>query len=125
MSGPALLSIAAVAAELGVAAHVLRFWEERFAAVAPVRRAGGRRYYRPGDVALLRAVARLTRERGLTLAGIDTLLREIGPAALAARYGGGTASDADADDRKAPASDPDVRVAAKALREALAAFRQA
>ena len=85
-----MMAIGAVAAELGVAAHVLRFWETRFPAIAPVKRAGGRRYYRAADVALLRAVARLSREDGMTLAGIERLIATRGAARIAAEFGGGT-----------------------------------
>jgi len=106
----AMQPIGAVSAELGVAAHVLRFWESRFPAVMPLKRAGGRRYYREGDVALLRAVARLSRERGMTLAGIERLIAERGAVAVAAEHGGGAA---------APTAD--WRSIAAAARERLAA----
>ncbi len=88
----AMKPIGAVAADLGVAAHVLRFWEARLPAIAPLKRAGGRRYYRPADVALLRAVAQLTRERGMTLAGVERLIAERGATAVAAEHGGGAAA---------------------------------
>jgi len=110
----AMQPIGAVAAELGVAAHVLRFWESRFPAVMPLKRAGGRRYYRLGDVALLRAVARLSRERGMTLAGIERLIAERGAVAVAAEHGGGAA---------APTAD--WRSIATAARERLAAALEA
>lgn len=85
----AMRSIGEVSAEIGVPSHVLRFWEARFPAIAPLTRAGGRRYYRANEVALLRAVARLTREQGMTLRGVERLLAERGAAAVAIEHGGG------------------------------------
>ncbi len=81
-------TIGEVAADLGVPTHVLRFWEARFPEVAPLTRAGGRRYYRASEVALLRAIARLTREQGMTLRGVERLLAERGATAIAAEHGG-------------------------------------
>ena len=86
---PPLRTIGEVAAELGVAAHVLRFWEARFPEVAPLKRAGGRRYYRAADVALLGAIRDLAHARGMTLAGIERLLAERGAAGLTGTAVGG------------------------------------
>lgn len=110
--------IGAVAAELGVAAHVLRFWETRFADVKPLTRAGGRRYYRSADVALLRAIARLSRDRGMTLGGIEKLIAAEGATRVAAEHGGG---------EPAPATDWRARVtrARDGLAAALEAHRAA
>ncbi|MFC2967494.1 MerR family transcriptional regulator [Acidimangrovimonas pyrenivorans] len=72
---------------LDTPAHVLRFWETRFTQVKPVKRAGGRRYYRPSDVALLTGIKKLLHEDGMTIRGVQKLLREQGirhVAALAA-----------------------------------------
>ena len=59
--------------------HVLRFWESRFAQIKPVKRAGGRRYYRPEDVDLLRGIRALLYSDGLTIKGVQKVLRERGP----------------------------------------------
>jgi DNA-binding transcriptional MerR regulator len=67
-----------VAAELEVPQHVLRFWESRFAQVKPVKRAGGRRFYRPEDVDLLRGIRALLYSDGFTIRGVQKLLKEKG-----------------------------------------------
>ena len=77
--GPkAFQSISEAATEIGVAQHVLRFWESRFDFVEPVKRAGGRRFYRPADVAVLTAIRRRLHEEGLTLKGVQRLYDEGG-----------------------------------------------
>jgi DNA-binding transcriptional MerR regulator len=85
---PLFRPIGAVAAELGVAAHVLRFWQERFPEVAPVTRAGGRRYYRAADIALLRALRHLLHEERMTIEGVRRLVDREGAASVARRWGG-------------------------------------
>lgn len=70
----AFRTIGEVAIELDVAQHVLRFWESRFSQVRPVQRAGGRRYYRPEDVDLLRRIRGLLYEQGYTIKGVQRLL---------------------------------------------------
>lgn len=77
-SAEAFRTISEVADVLDTPAHVLRFWESRFAQVKPVKRAGGRRYYRPADVALLGGIKRLLHEDGMTIRGVQKLLREQG-----------------------------------------------
>jgi DNA-binding transcriptional MerR regulator len=67
-------SIGEVAAELGVKTHVLRFWETRFDEVQPVKRADGRRFYRPQDVACLRRIRDLLRDEGMTIRGAQRAL---------------------------------------------------
>ena len=77
--GPdAFRTISEVAEELGVPQHVLRFWESRFSQVKPMKRGGGRRYYRPEDVALLRGIHRLLYGEGFTIRGVQKILRERG-----------------------------------------------
>jgi len=85
----ALRTIGEVAADLDVAPHVLRFWEERFPAIRPVKRAGNRRYYRPADVALLRAIRELLHVERRTIEGVKKLIAEHGAAGVAAQWGGG------------------------------------
>jgi DNA-binding transcriptional MerR regulator len=77
-SPEAFRTISEVADWLGVPTHVLRFWESRFAQVKPVKRAGGRRYYRPSDMELLGGIRKLLHEDGMTIRGVQKLLREQG-----------------------------------------------
>lgn len=82
-SPEAFRTISEVAEWLGVQAHVLRFWESRFAQVKPVKRAGGRRYYRPNDMRLLGGIKKLLHDDGLTIKGVQRILREQGVAHVA------------------------------------------
>lgn len=75
-SEQAFRTIGEVARELGVAPHVLRFWETRFPQLRPLKRSGGRRYYRPEDVQLLREIRTLLYEEGFTIEGARKHLRE-------------------------------------------------
>ena len=77
-SRDAFRTISEVAADLEVPQHVLRFWESRFAQIKPVKRAGGRRYYRPDDVDLLRGIQALLYVDGLTIRGVQKILKERG-----------------------------------------------
>jgi DNA-binding transcriptional MerR regulator len=77
-SAGAFRTISEVASELDVPQHVLRFWESKFAQVKPLKRGGGRRYYRPEDVELLRRIRSLLYEDGYTIKGVQKLLRENG-----------------------------------------------
>ena len=77
-SAEAFRTISEVATELDVPQHVLRFWESRFAQVKPVKRAGGRRFYRPDDVDLLRGIRALLYIDGLTIRGVQKILKERG-----------------------------------------------
>ena len=83
-SPDAFRTISEVAEWLDVPAHVLRFWESRFTQVRPVKRAGGRRYYRPTDMELLGGIKRLLHDDGLTIRGVQKLLREEGVRHVAA-----------------------------------------
>ena len=77
--GPdAFRTISEAAAEVGVAQHVLRFWESKFSFIRPMKRAGGRRFYRPQDLVVLRGVRRLLHEEGYTIVGVQRLHRERG-----------------------------------------------
>jgi DNA-binding transcriptional MerR regulator len=68
-----------VAAELNLPQHVLRFWETRFGQIRPLKRGGGRRYYRPDDVDLLRGIRHLLYGEGYTIRGVQRILKEQGP----------------------------------------------
>jgi DNA-binding transcriptional MerR regulator len=72
----AFRTISEVAAELDIPQHVLRFWETRFAQIKPLKRAGGRRYYRPEDVELLGRIRQLLYRQGYTIKGVQRLLRD-------------------------------------------------
>ncbi|MDD8022742.1 MAG: MerR family transcriptional regulator [Paracoccaceae bacterium] len=77
-SADAFRTISEVADILETPTHVLRFWESRFPQVKPVKRAGGRRYYRPDDVALLGGIKRLLHEQGLAIRGVQQILKDEG-----------------------------------------------
>ncbi len=77
--GPnAFRTISEAADELGVPQHVLRFWETKFSFIRPMKRAGGRRFYRPQDIAVLRGVRALLHDEGLTIKGVQKLHKEQG-----------------------------------------------
>ena len=87
-SPEAFRTISEVAEVLETPAHVLRFWESRFPQIRPVKRAGGRRYYRPADVALLGGIRHLLHDEGMTIRGVQKILREQGVRHVAAMAGG-------------------------------------
>jgi DNA-binding transcriptional MerR regulator len=97
----AFRTISEVADELHIPQHVLRFWETRFPQVKPLKRGGGRRYYRPDDIALLRRISDLLYIQGYTIKGVQRLLRE----------GGGRLSD---DIPPAPADEQEAAEAERA-----------
>jgi DNA-binding transcriptional MerR regulator len=74
----AFRTISEVAADLDIPQHVLRFWETRFAQIKPMKRSGGRRYYRPDDVDLLKGIRRLLYGEGYTIRGVQRILKEHG-----------------------------------------------
>jgi len=81
-SEAAFRTISEVSEDLDVPQHVLRFWESKFPQIKPLKRGGGRRYYRPEDVALLRRIRDLLYKDGYTIKGVQKLLREQGKAAI-------------------------------------------
>ena len=83
-SAAAFKTISEVSSETGVPQHVLRFWEAKFSQLRPLKRGGGRRYYRPEDVALLVRIRRLLHEEGYTIKGVQKVLREQRPGAIEA-----------------------------------------
>ncbi len=80
----AFRTISEVAEGLSVPQHVLRFWETRFSQVKPMKRAGGRRYYRPVDVELLRGIHDLLYKKGYTIRGVQLILKDEGQAYVSA-----------------------------------------
>src|ERR1700743_3161924 len=101
----AFRTISEVADDLHIPQHVLRFWETKFPQVNPLKRGGGRRYYRPDDIVLLRRIADLLYTQGYTIKGVQRLLRE----------GGGQLSD------DIPPPTADERAAAAAEKAGLSA----
>lgn len=88
----AFRTISEVAEELEVPQHVLRFWETRFTQIRPMKRSGGRRYYRPDDVDLLRGIRRLLYGEGYTIRGVQRILKEHGIKAVQALTESGPAA---------------------------------
>jgi len=78
----AFRTISEAAEEVGVPQHVLRFWETRFPFVTPLKRAGGRRFYRPQDLAVLRGLKRLLHDEGVTIRGVQRLHKTRGMKAI-------------------------------------------
>ena len=120
--GPdAFRTISEAADEIGVAQHVLRFWETKFSFIRPMKRAGGRRFYRPHDLLVLRGVRRLLHDEGYTIAGVQKLYREQGAARLVTAGGGGGGAPSPAapsPSSRAPSS-PGAREALQGALEAL------
>ena len=77
-SKAAFRTIAEVAEELGVATHVLRFWETKFPQIKPMKRSGGRRYYRPDDVEIVRTIKNFLYEKRYTIEGVQKVFKEKG-----------------------------------------------
>ena len=93
-SAAAFRTISEVSGELDVPQHVLRFWETKFSQVRPLKRGGGRRYYRPEDIVLLRRIRDLLYRDGYTIKGVQRLLRD-GLGKTAAGQGEGEAGHAE------------------------------
>ncbi len=98
-SATAFRTIGEAATELGVPQHVLRFWETKFSQIKPLKRVGGRRYYRPADLQLLRGIRELLYTDGYTIKGVQKLLRTTGAKAVVLDRGstGGQAAALTAD----------------------------
>jgi DNA-binding transcriptional MerR regulator len=103
----AFRTISEVAEDLDLPQHVLRFWETRFAQIKPLKRGGGRRYYRPQDIELLRGIRALLYGEGYTIRGVQRILRENGLRAVLATARGSQES-ADPEHRGKPAPIVDV-----------------
>jgi DNA-binding transcriptional MerR regulator len=82
-SPDAFRTISEAAQELDVPQHVLRFWETRFSQIKPMKRAGGRRFYRPADIDLLKGIRGLLYKEGYTIRGVQNILKEEGVAYVA------------------------------------------
>lgn len=109
----ALRTIGEVAAALGIKQHVLRYWEQQFPSLKPLKRSGGRRYYRPEDIRVVDAIDRLVNREGYTLKGARQALEN----------GAAKASNDHVESQAAPSAAPSPRIVAhlRAIRENLAA----
>lgn len=116
----ALRTIGEVTRALGIRQHVLRYWEEQFPALAPIKRAGGRRYYRPEDVALIVEIDRLVHHEGYTLRGAANALSRK-PARSPRKTARAAAAPAVAAPEPAAETAADIDRELRALREGLAA----
>jgi DNA-binding transcriptional MerR regulator len=98
--------------------HVLRFWETRFSHIRPLKRGGGRRYYRPDDVELLRSIRFLLYDEGLTIKGVQKMLREQGASAVRGETRSPPTEAEPAPETAAPAALHELRDALADLKEA-------
>ena len=125
-SPDAFRTISEAAEEVGAPQHVLRFWETKFSFVAPVKRAGGRRFYRPQDIAVLKAVRRLLHDDGLTIRGVQRLHKEQGLKKLVGAEAAALIEDGETFAVAKPVSAPGAGRAEKAnLQAVLADLEQA
>lgn len=126
-SANAFRTISEAAEEVGAPQHVLRFWETKFAFVAPVKRAGGRRFYRPADIAVLKAVKRLLHDEGLTIRGVQRLHKDQGLKKLLGAEASVLIDDGDAPPTPpaAPAQGVETPADSARLRAVLADLEQA
>ncbi|MEM7221354.1 MAG: MerR family transcriptional regulator [Pseudomonadota bacterium] len=119
-SAAAFRTISEVADDLEVPQHVLRFWETKFSQVRPLKRGGGRRYYRPEDVQLLRQIRALLYDQGYTIKGVQRLLKDRSAKELR--------EDTAANEPEAPAESgglsPDARAALKGVLDELLELRE-
>ena len=122
-SADAFRTISEAAEEVGAPQHVLRFWETKFDFVTPVKRAGGRRFYRPQDIAVLKAVKRLLHDDGLTIRGVQRLHKEQGLKKLIGAEAAALIDDGDVT-MSAPTSDT-TRAETSKLHQVLADLEQA
>ncbi len=122
-SPAAFRTISEVATALDVPQHVLRFWETKFTQVRPMKRAGGRRYYRPDDVALLRRIRGLLYDDGYTIRGVQRLLREGGAKRLSEDERATAAPEAAAEAPAGPALDAELRRELRQVVDELTALR--
>lgn len=115
-SANAFRTISEVSETLDIPAHVLRFWESKFNQIKPVKRGGGRRYYRPEDVDLLRGVRELLYDDGMTIKGVQKIFKEQGVKHVVSRGGGdgeakpkpSVAEAVDAVNKAKPIAKPDL-----------------
>ena len=118
-SPDAFRTISEVSTDLGLPQHVLRFWETRFTQIKPMKRGGGRRLYRPDHVSLLRGIKALLYDDGMTIKGVQKVLREKGAKSVIARG----SEYADRAQEVAATVPPDASTRLSALKERVKAER--
>lgn len=116
-SPEAYRTIGEVSDMVGVAQHVLRFWESRFSQIRPVKRAGNRRYYRPDDVALIHRIRELLHDEGYSIRGVQKLLKTSGVKGVLAGGDVSSASPASAPAAAPPGNSDELRDVLGELRE--------
>jgi len=109
-SPDAFRTISEVADDLDLPQHVLRFWETRFTQIKPMKRGGGRRYYRPDDIELLKGIRHLLYDQGYTIKGVQKLLKQNGPKFVIA-VGNGDVASMEALTAEAATNAPSIEVA--------------
>jgi DNA-binding transcriptional MerR regulator len=115
-SPDAFRTISEAADELDLPQHVLRFWETRFSTIKPLKRGGGRRYYRPEDV-LLKGIRHLLYDQGFTIKGVQKILKDQGPRHVAAIGNGGSIEALPPPSPDEPDDAPQPQLAAPAVRD--------
>ncbi|MDO8902189.1 MAG: MerR family transcriptional regulator [Phenylobacterium sp.] len=118
-SPEAFRTISEAAEELDVPQHVLRFWETKFSFIRPMKRAGGRRFYRPQDIAVLQGVRRLLHDEGYTIKGVQKLHKDQGLRRLLTEAGSDLEASAAAD----PPLDRESHLRLQAVLETLEAAK--
>jgi DNA-binding transcriptional MerR regulator len=113
-SPEAFRTISEAAQELDLPQHVLRFWETRFSTIKPLKRGGGRRYYRPEDVLLLKGIRHLLYDQGFTIKGVQKILKDQGARHVAAIGNGGAVVESSAPEAVNGFADPDLPAEANA-----------
>ena len=113
-SPDAFRTISEAADELDLPQHVLRFWETRFSTIKPLKRGGGRRYYRPEDVLLLKGIRHLLYDQGFTIKGVQKILKDHGARHVAAIGGGGPVEALPLPAPESPAEGPETAGADRA-----------
>lgn len=123
----AFRTISEVADELGVQQHVLRFWETKFSQIRPLKRGGGRRYYRPEDVALLKRIYDLLYTEGYTIKGVQKLMRQQGKNSVLAAGRSAPAVENETQEAAAPVTTSYVKpaITATAVKEDLSPRQKA
>jgi DNA-binding transcriptional MerR regulator len=105
----AFRTISEVSETLDIPAHVLRFWESKFNQIRPVKRGGGRRYYRPEDIDLLRGVRDLLYDDGMTIKGVQKIFKEQGVKHVVSRGSGAAQSEGEGEPSVAAAVDAVIK----------------
>lgn len=119
----ALRTIGEVSEALDIKPHVLRYWEQQFSLLKPLKRSGGRRYYRPEDVALVEDIDRLVNQEGYTLKGAEAVLRESGKAGLDRRRGDRRAGGRRSQDTVGAAAEPALQSEPRDMSEIVAGLK--